>query len=64
MEIKMTKKVCKILLIWFVSWTPYAIMSIWIMFFDQNQLTPLMAVLPTVCTKGSAFTNAIAYGIK
>ena len=60
----MTKMVCKILLIWFMSWSPYAILSIWTMFFDHDELLPVIAVVPTICTKGSAFANAIFYGIK
>ena len=60
----MTKMVCKILLIWFLSWTPYAIMSIWVMFFEHDNLTPMIAIVPTICTKGSAFANALVYGIK
>ena len=60
----MTKMVCKILLIWFISWSPYAILSIWTMFFDHYELSPVIAVVPTICTKGSAFANAMFYGIK
>ena len=60
----MTKMVCKILLIWFMSWSPYAIMSIWTMFLDHYKLSPVIAVVPTICTKGSAFANAMVYGIK
>ena len=64
MELRLVKMVCTILLIWFVAWTPYAIMSLWVMFFDAYGLSPTMAVVPTVCSKGSAFANALLYGLR
>ena len=64
MELRLVKMVCTIILIWFMAWTPYAIMSIWVMFFDAKGLSPTMAVVPTLCTKGSAFANALLYGLR
>ena len=64
MELRLVKMVCAILLIWCVAWTPYVIISLWVMFFDANGLSPTMAVVPTVCAKGSAFANALFYGLR
>ena len=64
MEEKLAKMVCTILVIWFLAWTPYAIMSIWEMFYYAKGLSPLAGLIPTVCTKGSAFANALLYGIR
>ena len=64
MEMKLAKMACTILLVWFIAWTPYAVMSFWVMFFDSNGLTPVLGLLPTICTKGSAFANALLYGLR
>ena len=64
MEMKLAKMACTILLVWFIAWTPYAVMSFWVMFFDGNGLTPVLGLLPTICTKGSAFANALLYGLR
>ena len=64
MEMKLAKMACTILLVWFVAWTPYAVMSFWVMFFNGNGLTPVLGLLPTICTKGSAFANALLYGLR
>ena len=64
MEMRLAKMACTILLVWFVAWTPYAVMSFWVMFFNGNGLTPMLGLLPTICTKGSAFANALLYGLR
>ena len=64
MEMKLAKMACTILLVWFIAWTPYAVMSFWVMFFNGNGLTPVLGLLPTICTKGSAFANALLYGLR
>ena len=33
-EMRLGKMVCTILVVWFVAWTPYAVMSFWAMLFD------------------------------
>ena len=63
-EMRLGKMVCTILLVWFVAWTPYAVMSFWAMLFDSDGLSPLAGLIPTLCTKGSAFANALMYGIR
>ena len=64
MEMKLAKMACTILLVWFIAWTPYAVMSFWVMFFNGSGLTPVLGLLPTICTKGSAFANALLYGLR
>ena len=64
MEVKLVKMACTILLVWFMAWTPYTIMSIWTMFFNASGLSPTIALIPTICTKGSAFANALLYGLR
>ena len=64
MEMRLAKMACTILLVWFLAWTPYAIMSFWIMFFGADGLTPALGVIPTICTKGSALSNAMLYGVR
>ena len=64
MEVKLAKMACTIVLVWFMAWTPYAILSLWIMFFNANGMSPLTGLIPTVCTKSSAFANSLLYGIR
>ena len=64
MEIKFAKMVATILLVSFLAWTPYTIMSIWAMFFDGNRISPIVALVPTLFTKVGAFANAFMYGLR
>ena len=64
MELKLAKMAFSMLLVWFLSWTPYAAVSIATIFFNGNGISPIVAVVPTICTKGSAFANAMLYGIR
>ena len=63
MEIQLAKMVCLILFIWIIAWTPYAILSIWIIVFEAKGLSSTMALVPTVCCKTSAAINSFLYGI-
>ena len=63
MEIQLAKMVCLILFIWIIAWTPYAILSIWIIVFEAKGLSSTMALVPTVCCKTSAAFNSFLYGI-
>ena len=64
MEEMLAKMVCLLMFIWFIAWTPYAAMSIWIMFFEAHGLTPILGLVPTLCCKVSAGTNAMLYGLR
>ena len=63
MEIQLAKMVSLLLFVWVISWTPYAIMSVWIIAFDGRGLSTSLALVPTVCCKTSAAFNAFLYGI-
>ena len=64
MEKQLLKMVCVLLLVWFLAWTPYAGMSVWVMFFDANGLSPIIGLIPTICCKLSAASNSLIYGIR
>ena len=64
MEFILAKMACTILLVWFIAWTPYAVLSFWTMFFNSSGLTAIMGLIPTICTKVSAFANALLYGLR
>ncbi|XP_059081871.1 rhodopsin, GQ-coupled-like [Tigriopus californicus] len=63
-ERTLAKMVSCLLLLWFVSWTPYAILSLWTMFFQARGLTPTLALLPTILCKVSATLNGFTYGVR
>jgi len=58
------KMVWTLLLVWLLAWTPYAIMSIYVMFFNGTGLSPILGLLPIVCCKASAGLNAMLYGLR
>ena len=64
MEKRLAKMVCVLLVIWALAWTPYAVMSIWIMFCDSKGLSPVYGLIPTICCKLSAGLNTLLYGIR
>ena len=55
---------CKLLILWMIAWTPYAVMNLWMMFFGPNGITAVFGLIPTICTKCSAAGNAALYGIR
>ena len=64
MEKTLMKMVCVLLFVWFVAWTPYAAMNCWILFYDSKGLSPILGIIPTICCKISAGSNALLYGIR
>jgi hypothetical protein len=64
MEKKLAKMVSLLLFVWFIAWTPYAIMCCWILLNGAQGLSPLLGLIPTVCCKLSAGTNSLFYGIR
>ena len=64
MEITLGKMACKLLILWMIAWTPYAVMNLWMMFFSPNGITAVFGLIPTICTKCSAAGNAALYGIR
>ena len=53
-----------ILTVWLVAWTPYVLLSAWIMFFGAENLSPELAMAPTIFCKLSASANALIYGVR
>ena len=64
MEHTLARMVCVLLALWLVSWTPYACIACWAMFFGGRGLTPGMAIVPTVMCKLSGTLNAFVYGVR
>ena len=64
MERTLAKMTTFLLLLWIVSWTPYAVMSVWIMFFDANGLSANLALIPTFMCKLSGTLNGFIYGVR
>ena len=64
MEITLGKMACKLLILWMIAWTPYAMMNLWMMFFSRDGITAVFGLIPTICTKCSAAGNAALYGIR
>ena len=62
MELTLAKMAFTLLLVWLVAWTPYAVMTVWILCFDLGPMTANMALIPTLCCKLSAAVNSIMYG--
>ena len=63
-EVKLSKTVGIILLVWILAWTPYAIMAIWAMFFDAYGLSPNLGLIPALTCKVSAAVNVLLYGLR
>ena len=64
MEVTLAKMVCTLLFVWLLAWTPYVILSCWILFFNAKGLSPIIGVLPTFCCKTSALANGMLYGLR
>ena len=62
MELKLGRMACSLMFVWMVAWTPYAVMTVWILFFDPKLITANIALIPTLCCKVSAALNAFIYG--
>ena len=64
MERTLAKMVFSLLLLWLISWTPYAIMSCWILFLKAEGLTQEIAIIPTIMCKFSGTLNGFLYGVR
>ena len=53
-----------LLIVWFLAWTPYALMCLWIMFFNARGLSPVIGLIPLLACKTSAGANAMLYGMR
>ena len=64
MEVTLAKMVSLILFVWFLAWTPYVVMIVWVIFFNARGLSPNLGLIPTVFCKISAGANAMVYGLR
>ena len=64
MEYSLAKMVGVILAVWTLAWTPYVVLSGWIILFGGEGLSPGLAIAPTLCCKISASANSLLYGVR
>ncbi len=50
-------------LLFLVAWSPYAIVCLWVIPNDPEQITPRLAVLPALFAKSSAMYNPLVYAV-
>ncbi len=62
-EIKLAKIAFCLITLWVVSWSPYAIVSLIGIFYDQSVLTPTASMLPALFAKTSSFLNPFVYAL-
>lgn len=63
-EVTLCKMLGTLMMVWVAAWTPYMTISVWAMFFDASGLSPILGLIPTLCCKVSAGTNAMLYGLR
>ncbi|XP_014244895.1 opsin, ultraviolet-sensitive-like isoform X2 [Cimex lectularius] len=62
-EIKLTLVVILVIAMWFVAWTPYAIVALLGIFGQKRFITPLVSMIPAVFCKTAACTNPFVYSL-
>jgi r-opsin len=62
-EIKLAKIAFCLITLWVLSWSPYAIVSLIGIFYDQSFLTPTVSMLPALFAKASSFINPLVYAL-
>ncbi|XP_032796187.2 opsin-2 [Daphnia magna] len=60
-EVVIAKIVLGLVMMWMISWTPYALVALLGISGNQNRLTPGMTMLPALFAKCSACVNPIVY---
>lgn len=60
-EYKLAAVVFSVIALWFVAWTPYAIVALIGISHNEHLLTPLSSMLPAFCAKGAALINPYIY---
>jgi len=61
-DIKTARSTSFLFLIWFLSWTPYAVVSL-MATFDLKHLTPTISMIPALFTKTSSVINPFIYAL-
>merc|ERR1719260_687903 len=62
-EVKIAKVAITNVLLWIVTWTPYAIVAMIGVFGNQMLITPLVAQLPSFLAKTSSCLNPVVFAV-
>ncbi|XP_023230010.1 opsin-3-like [Centruroides sculpturatus] len=62
-EIRLAKIAFGLISLWFVAWTPYAIVALIGAFFDRKLLTPLSSMIPALFCKSASVVDPFIYGL-
>lgn len=62
-EMKLSIIVVSVIILWFVAWTPYAIVALLGISGNEDKITPLVSMIPAVFCKASACINPYIYSI-
>ncbi|XP_001199309.1 opsin-5 [Strongylocentrotus purpuratus] len=63
LEIRLLKTACMITMAYTISWTPYAVIAMWVTYIPVNQIPDAFRILPAFCAKTSSVYNPIIYCI-
>ncbi|XP_067135458.1 opsin, ultraviolet-sensitive-like [Centruroides vittatus] len=62
-EIRLAKISFGLISLWFVAWTPYAVVALTGAFFDRKLLTPLTSMIPALFCKSASVVDPFVYGL-
>lgn len=62
-EVKLAAVVFSVIALWFVAWTPYAIVALLGISHNEHLLTPLASMIPAFFAKGAACINPYVYAM-
>lgn len=61
-ELKLAKIAATLIILWLMSWTPYAIVALLGIFSDQKLLTPTASMFPALFAKMASVVDPFVYG--
>lgn len=62
-EIKLAKIAFCLITLWVLTWSPYAVVALIGIFYDQSLLTPTASMIPGLFAKTSSFINPFVYAL-
>lgn len=62
-EIKLAKIAFCLITLWVLSWSPYAIVALMGIFYDQSLITPTASMIPGLFAKSSSIANPFVYAL-
>nr|ADQ01811.1 opsin protein [Leptuca pugilator] len=62
-EVRIAKVAMTNVALWLVCWTPYAAVVVQGLFFNQEDITPIVSMLPALLAKSASVYNPIIYAI-